>query len=187
MPSSAFTPVLWLFGTGALIASCQDAPSEVGQVRQRAVLKAPVAPVPTTAPPASRSAAPKPAAPPRPEPRPTWYRFEDDTLRQSLRVVQVSARTIRFRLVDSLKTTGQCRRLEGTATALAGDPEIDEGADGTAYPAVAYNFQGTCFLSVRIELNTRQRAQLVSNNCHTAHADGTFGHSGILYRVPGGK
>lgn len=184
MPSSAFTPVLWLFGTGVLIASCQDAPSEVGQVRQQAV---PKAPVPTTAPPASRSAAPKPAAPPRPEPRPTWYRFEDATLRQSLRVVQVSARTIRFRLVDSLKTTGQCRLLAGTATALAGDPEIDEGADGTAYPAVAYNYQGACLLSVRIELNTRQRAQLVSDNCHTAHADATIEHSGILYRVPGGK
>jgi hypothetical protein len=99
----------------------------------------------------------------------------------------VSARTIRFRLVDSLKTTGQCRRLEGTATTLTGDPEIDEGADGTAYPAVAYDYQGDCFLSVRLELNTRQRAQLVSDNYHTAHVDGTFGHGGILYRVPGGK
>ena len=184
MPSSAFSPVLWLMGTGLLLASCQEAPAEADPSRQQAAPKAPVA-VPPVAPPAPLAT--RAAAPPRPAPSATWYRFEDDTLRQSLRVVQLSARTIQFRVVDSLKTTGQVRRLEGTATALPGDPEIDEGADGTAYPAVAYHYQGTCYLSVRIEFPTRQRAQLVSDNCHTAHPDGTFGHGGILSRVSDGK
>ena len=180
MPSSATYSLLWFFGTGLLLASCQDAPSEAGQI---AAPKASVAPAAVPAPPATPSAIPKQRAQNRSELRPTWYRFEDDTLRQTLQVVQVSAHTIRFRLVDSLKTTGKSRQLEGTATSLAGDPEIDEDADGTAYPSVAYNYEGACFLSVRIELNTRQRVQLVSNNCGTAHPDSTFEHGGILYRV----
>ncbi|WP_426062245.1 hypothetical protein [Hymenobacter sp. B1770] len=49
------------------------------------------------------------------------------------------------------------------------------------------NWQGDCFLSVRLERHPRQRAQLVSDNCLTAHADGTFGHGGILYQVSGGQ
>lgn len=187
MPSSACYSVLWFLGTGLLATSCQDAPSEAGQLGKRATPKAPAAPLAMPAPLATRAVVPQQAVQNRPEPRPTWYRFEDDTLRRTLRVVQVSTRIIQFRLVDSLKTTGKFHRLEGTATALVGDPEIDEDEDGTAYPSVAYNHEGACFLSVRIELNTRQRVQLGSGNCHTAHPDGTFGHGGILYRVSSNK
>ena len=75
-------------------------------------------------------------------------------------------------------------RREGIATASAGDPETDEGANGTACPAAAYNHPGACFLSVRLERHARQRARLVSDNCHTVHPSGTFGHGGILHRVP---
>ncbi|MBF9240000.1 hypothetical protein I2I05_21600 [Hymenobacter sp. BT683] len=184
MPSPAFHSMLVCFGTGFLLASCQGTSSEAEQPGQLAAPTSPVPPVAVNTPPTTPSSAPHQTARNDSEPRPTWYRFEDDTLRQTLRVVQVSARTIRFHLVDSLKTTGKARRLEGTATALAGDPEIDEDEDGNAYPSVAYNYEGTCVLAVRIELKTRQRVQLTANNCSPAHPDGTFEHGGILYRVP---
>jgi len=48
MAFSSLYPVLWLFGAGVLMTSCQDAPSEAGQVRQRAVPQAPVAPLPVS-------------------------------------------------------------------------------------------------------------------------------------------
>jgi len=86
------------------------------------------------------------------------YSFENDTLSQRIEVSFVTESEIKFRLVCENKKRIQSSQIEGKAKCkIDADPEIDEDEDGNAYPAQQYFFENYCWLSIRIDLEQKEK------------------------------
>lgn len=89
----------------------------------------------------------------------------DDATSQTLHVTWRKSDQIDFRHVVTDRTTGDQKRLEGSATgSQAGDPETDKDEKGVAYAADEYSFaDGDCRFSVRMDQDGAKRAKVTAS------------------------
>lgn len=91
------------------------------------------------------------------------YKSKTASPGQLLKVEFIDSNKIKF--VFSQSNTN--KKIEGYATSIANsDPEVDEGEDGSMYPAIAYNYENKdCYFSIRIGLSNKKIATIVAQGC----------------------
>ncbi len=96
--------------------------------------------------------------------------YENDTLLQKLDIKSFSAESIEFSLTSTNKSKNKTVNIEGVAKAKSSsDPEIDEDEEGNAYPAQVYIFEKDCWLSFRIDMESKDKVRIVEADCDKFH------------------
>jgi len=91
---------------------------------------------------------------------------ENNVLKQNLNVTWVTPDRIDFIYLITDKKSGFESKLNGIATSLNGDPEIDEDENGDAYPAIEYWFKDcNCQFAIRIDMENKSMARTKSGGC----------------------
>lgn len=93
------------------------------------------------------------------------YVFENDTLQQYLELSWLNEKTISFKLVSKNMKRKQESKIEGVAKLKNGDIEIDEDAEGNAFPVNEYIFEKNCWLAFRLDKNTQTKVSILEADC----------------------
>lgn len=108
--------------------------------------------------------------------------FENDTLRQLAELRFEGNNSLSFELTTINKLGGLENHFEGTAKIKDGDIEIDEDAEGNAYPVLEYVFEKDCWLSFRIDKDTQTRLKVIESNCILNDNRCPLGSLGLMYK-----
>lgn len=116
------------------------------------------------------------------------YEYTNDTLSQSLALNYTSKHEISFKITSVNKTKNKTSTLTGAGRAhvkLNQDPEMDEDDEGNAYTTIEYHYvEGDCSLSIRIAMDTKDKAKIFEYNCDKFHDnDCPFASIGVLKKV----
>lgn len=114
------------------------------------------------------------------------YYFANDTLIQKIVVKNISDTKISFVLMSENIKRELSDTLKGIAISKSDfDPEIDEDEDGNAYPAQEYIFDGKYRMSIRIDMEDKDKLRVVtSDNVPSKHKEYYPLRSiGILHRI----
>ncbi len=114
------------------------------------------------------------------------YEYKNDTLLQTLRIKYNSTQEIQFELTSLNRIKNQTSTLTGTAKSkLNQDPETDEDDEGNAYAAIEYHYtKDGCSLSVRIDMDTKDKAKVFEYNCDKLHKSNCpFASIGVLKKI----
>ncbi len=96
----------------------------------------------------------------------TTFFAENDVLKQNLNVTWATSDRIDFVYLITDKKSRLERKLNGIATSLNNDPEIDEDENGDAYPAIEYWYKdGNCQFAIRIDMENKSMARTKSGGC----------------------
>lgn len=115
-----------------------------------------------------------------------FYEYKNDTLLQSLVIKHISPKEISFELTSFNKAKNKTSTLTGTAKEkLNQDLEMDEDDEGNAYATTEYHYtKGECSLSIRIDMDNKNRAKMLEYNCDKFHENGCpFESMRVLKRV----
>ena len=93
------------------------------------------------------------------------YIYENDTLIQTVNITIVNEKGIEFQLFSENKIRNQIASIEGVAIKNIGDAEIDEDEEGNAYPVDEYIYEGDCWLSFRIDMETHTTMKIKLADC----------------------
>lgn len=112
------------------------------------------------------------------------FTFSNDTLIQMIDIEPISNTIIHFTLYSKNKKSQQTAEISGTATCNdTADPEIDEDENGFAYPAQQYLSDGSCQLSIRLDMLHMDKVRTVLMNCEEhKHSRCPFESIGLLRR-----
>jgi len=114
------------------------------------------------------------------------YVFSNDTLIQKVTLEYLSDNKIRFVLVSKNNIRELSDSVKGIATSKSsGDLEIDEDEEGMAYFAQEYIFDGDYWLSIRIDMDKKDKLRIiVGENYPFKHKEYCpLSSIGILYRT----
>jgi hypothetical protein len=96
----------------------------------------------------------------------TVYVFENDTLKQIIELSLYNEKEIAFKLISQNKQRKQEAKIEGVAKIKGGDVEIDEDAEGNAYPVNEYIYEKDCWLAFRIDKDTKTKMRINESDCN---------------------
>lgn len=114
------------------------------------------------------------------------YVFSNDTLIQKVTLEYLSDNKIRFVLLSKNNIRELSDSVKGIATSKSSeDPEIDEDEEGNAYPAQEYIFDGDYWLSIRIDMEKKDKLRIiVGENYPSKHKEYCpLGSIGILHKT----
>ena len=112
-----------------------------------------------------------------------FYKFENDTLKQSVEIVKQKSNSIVFILLSENKRNHKQARTEGEAFLKGGDAELDEDDDGNSYLVSEYIFDRQCWISFRLDSETRSKMKIIEADCKQKHDPSCpFASVGILMR-----
>lgn len=100
------------------------------------------------------------------------YTFKNDTLSQTLEVKYISKKEIGFKLITVNKAKNKTSTLIGAAAKGKSnqDSEMDEDDEGNAYTVTEYHYtKNDCSLSIRIDIDTKNRAKIIEYRCNNLH------------------
>ncbi len=111
-----------------------------------------------------------------------YFVYENDTLLQKLVIKSLNTKLLEFSLTSTNKSKNKTFNIEGVAKAKnTSDLEIDEDEDGNAYPAQVYIFEKDCWLSFRIDMESKDKIRIVEADCDKFHNESClFGSIGVL-------
>jgi hypothetical protein len=112
--------------------------------------------------------------------------FEDDTLAQQLTVKKLTPKALDYVLRSTNKRDNKSTIIEGIAMSEeSNDLETDEDEEGEAYPATAYIDQKKCWISFRVDAETKDKIRIVEEaDCMKLHDVGSpFASPGILRQM----
>jgi hypothetical protein len=112
----------------------------------------------------------------------TVFVFENETLKQTVELGTFTENEIAFKLTSENKVKKQRAAIEEVARSAGGDPETDEDADGNAYPAVEYIYRKSCWLTFRIDWDTKTRMRINEADCSVHGPDCPFASAGLLMK-----
>lgn len=95
----------------------------------------------------------------------TVYVYENDTIRQTVELSFCNDKEIAFKLISQNKQKKQDAKIEGIAKTKDGDVEIDEDAEGNAYPVNEYIYEKDCWLAFRMDKDTKTKMRINEANC----------------------
>jgi|WetSurSiteA1Bulk_404760.scaffolds.fasta_scaffold21758_2 hypothetical protein len=95
----------------------------------------------------------------------TVYIFENDTIRQTVELSLCNEKEIAFKLISQNKQRKQESKIEGIAKNKGGDIELDEDAEGNAYPVNEYIYEKECWLAFRIDRDTKTKMRINEADC----------------------
>jgi hypothetical protein len=110
----------------------------------------------------------------------TVFVFENETLKQTAELSAFTENEISFKLTSENKVKKQKAVIEGIAKTKGGDPEIDEDAEGNAYPSVEYTYNKGCWLAFRLDMDTKTRMRINEADCTLHNPDCPFASAGLL-------
>lgn len=93
------------------------------------------------------------------------YLYENDTLKQTVEISQLSDKEIHFKFISENKYRKQTFMIEGVALNKYDGIEIDEDEEGNAYPMLEYIYNGDCWLAFRIDLKARKYLRIKQADC----------------------
>jgi hypothetical protein len=112
-----------------------------------------------------------------------FYKFENDTLKQSVEIVKQKSNSIVFILLTENKRNHKQARIEGEALLKGGDAEFDEDEDGNSYLVSEYIFEKQCWISLRLDSETRSKMKIIEADCIQKHDPSCpFSSVGFLLR-----
>lgn len=112
------------------------------------------------------------------------YLYENDTIRQVLRLNNLNENELDFDITSENKIEGIKSIIEGKAMLLGGDPEIDYDEEGTGYPSIQYIYKEKCYISIRIDILNRNRVNIIESSCENLRNESTPFHSiGLMYKI----
>jgi hypothetical protein len=105
------------------------------------------------------------------QPKDSTYSFENDTLLQKIEIVYISNNEIRFKILSKNAKRNLVSTIEGIAKRGENtDLEIDEDEDGISYPSVEYVYEEGCRLSIRIEMERKEKVRIIEFQCERMHS-----------------
>lgn len=109
------------------------------------------------------------------------YEYENDTLIQTITIRLISEKELSFTLISKNKQKDKSSLINGIARLDGTDPEIDEDEEGNAYPSQQYIFERDCWLSIKIDMELKDKIRVVEASCEN-HRDVScpFNSVGIL-------
>ena len=116
------------------------------------------------------------------KPMSTVYVFENETLKQTVELSFFNEKEIAFKLISQNKKEKQYAQIEGIAKMRGGDVEIDEDAEGNAYPVDEFIYEKNCWLAFRIDRNTKARMRVNETNCNLHSQYCPFASVGLLIK-----
>lgn len=96
----------------------------------------------------------------------TLYVFENDTIKQTVELSLCNEKEIVFKLISQNKQRKQVSKIEGIAKNKGGDIELDEDAEGNAYPVNEYIYEKECWLAFRIDRDTKTKMRINEADCN---------------------
>ena len=96
----------------------------------------------------------------------TAYVFENDTLKQTVEISLFNEEEIVFKLISENKYRKQKALIEGIAKIKEGDIELDEDAEGNAYPVNEYIYEKECWIAFRIDIKTKTKMRINEADCN---------------------
>ncbi|KAF0128603.1 MAG: hypothetical protein FD155_3161 [Bacteroidetes bacterium] len=96
----------------------------------------------------------------------TVYVFENDTIKQTVELSLCNEKEIAFKLISQNKQRKQESKIEGIAKIKGGDIELDEDAEGNAYPVNEYIYEKDCWLAFRIDKDTKTKIRINEADCN---------------------
>ncbi len=112
----------------------------------------------------------------------TVYIFENDTIKQTVELNKCNDKEIVFKLTTQNKHSKQDAKIEGIAKMKGGDVEIDEDAEGNAYPVNEYIYEKDCWLAFRIDRDNKSKMRINEANCNLHKKNCPFASVDILIK-----
>ena len=114
------------------------------------------------------------------------YKYQNDKIVQTLKLISRTSREINFELISFNKEKTKASTLIGIAKSKpTQDSEMDEDDEGNAYRVIEYHYvKEGCSLSIRIDLKTKDKANVLEYNCDKTHErDCPFASQGVLKKL----
>lgn len=112
------------------------------------------------------------------------FKFENNEIIQIIAIQYIDENTIKFILKIISKADENESNLAGNAKIKVGDSEIDEDEEGIGYPVNEYVYDGDCWISIRIALQTKDMLRIISSDCgKLSSKHEPFDSIGILKKI----
>lgn len=112
------------------------------------------------------------------------FKFENNEFIQIIAIQYIDENTIKFILKIISKSDENESNLTGNAKIKVGDSEIDEDEEGIGYPVNEYVYDGECWISIRIALQTKDMLRIISSDCGKLSSKyAPFDSKGILKKI----
>lgn len=113
------------------------------------------------------------------------FLFKNDTLIQTVEVKFMNDEKIDFKLSSENILRNKVEKIEGTAenyNLAVGSSETDMNDDGEIYPVNEYIYEGSCWLSFKIDVATKTKMRIYVADC-ILNPYCPFASIGILNKV----
>ena len=91
------------------------------------------------------------------------YQSEEDSILQVLKV-RLLADELFFDYAIATDDDGVCYSLAGRAILKVGDLEWDDDSEGVAYAVDEYVYDSVCYMAIRLDAKTLERARVVTDD-----------------------